>query len=294
MGVNVIASHGEMEKMMLKKPIHSGAGNKPIRWTLEMMQAIAVERGGRCLSPTYVHTTTHLDWECAQGHRWQAMPLHIKRGTWCPICSVLSRRGSLENIQAIAESRGGRCLSDRYAGSNVLHLYECQWGHRWQARPAQIKLGSWCRRCRYDRMLTPIERIRDIAVKRGGQCLSEIYVNCDAPLRWRCARGHEWEASSRYITANRWCQQCANANQHLGIDLMRAIAAQRGGLCLSDTYVNANTKLTWQCENGHVWQAIPTSIKNAGCWCRQCYLDGLRKPKQRLKRKRKGGVPIML
>ncbi len=260
-----------------------------------MMQAIAAERGGRCLSSKYEHAHKQLEWECAQGHRWQTTPAHIKAGQWCRTCRNLSRRGSLEEIQAIAESRGGRCLSDRYAGSHVLHVYECQRGHRWKAVPAQVKLGNWCRRCSYDQLSDTIEQMREIAAGHGGQCLSEIYVNCDTPLRWRCTSGHEWEAKPRHINQQRWCKQCViDKRRRVELDLLRAIAAERGGLCLSDTYVDNRTKLTWQCENGHVWKAPPTNIKSAGHWCRQCYFDSVKKPKQRLKRKRKGGVPLML
>jgi hypothetical protein len=50
---------------------------------------------------------------------------------------------------------------------------------------------------------------------------------------------------------------------------MHQIAQERGGSCLSDKYVNNNTKLNWQCAEGHEWSAVPSSIKN-GTWCRKC------------------------
>lgn len=42
------------------------------RHTLEEMRALAAARGGRCLSTEYVNTSTHLLWECANGHQWKA------------------------------------------------------------------------------------------------------------------------------------------------------------------------------------------------------------------------------
>ena len=47
------------------------------------------------------------------------------------------------------------------------------------------------------------------------------------------------------------------------------IAKQRDGKCLSDEYINAHTKLKWKCSKGHIWEAIPDSVKR-GSWCSEC------------------------
>lgn len=50
------------------------------------------------------------------------------------------------------------------------------------------------------------------------------------------------------------------------------VAAQRGGQCLNpDDYVNTNTKLTWQCLEGHTWTARWNNVKH-GSWCPKCRL----------------------
>lgn len=55
----------------------------------------------------------------------------------------------------------------------------------------------------------------------------------------------------------------------LTIEIMRDVAAQRGGICLSNRYVKYVTKLLWQCAKGHTWEATPQSIKH-GTWCPTC------------------------
>ncbi len=50
---------------------------------------------------------------------------------------------------------------------------------------------------------------------------------------------------------------------------MRAIAAARGGRCLSAEYVT-DTALEWECAEGHRWFASAGNVKK-GTWCRQCY-----------------------
>ena len=47
------------------------------------------------------------------------------------------------------------------------------------------------------------------------------------------------------------------------------MAKRKGGKCLSKEYINATTKLIWQCEQGHKWKAKPTRI-NSGQWCMKC------------------------
>ena len=63
------------------------------RGTLKEMQAIAKERGGKCISSEYVTARKKLKWECAKGHTWEAVPDCVKnRGSWCPICAKAQRR----------------------------------------------------------------------------------------------------------------------------------------------------------------------------------------------------------
>jgi hypothetical protein len=54
----------------------------------------------------------------------------------------------------------------------------------------------------------------------------------------------------------------------LTIKDMQCIAAKRGGKCLSDKYTS-NTKLLWECAEGHQWEALPSNIKK-GTWCPTC------------------------
>ena len=55
----------------------------------------------------------------------------------------------------------------------------------------------------------------------------------------------------------------------LDIKEMYKIAKSRKGRCLSKKYVNAMTKLKWQCKEGHIWEARPHGIKR-GKWCPYC------------------------
>lgn len=115
-----------------------------------------------------------------------------------------------------------------------------------------------------------IEKMKMMAEKNHGKCLSRHYVNAHTPLRWQCKKGHTWEAKPNYVQQGLWCKECKTIErQRAAKKLLDEIANSRGGLCLSEKYTNSYTKLEWQCANGHKWLATPYAIKQ-GYWCRKC------------------------
>ena len=52
--------------------------------------------------------------------------------------------------------------------------------------------------------------MQKIAKQYGGECLSTTYINSKHKLRWRCDKGHEWEARyDSFKTKKNWCSLCA-------------------------------------------------------------------------------------
>jgi hypothetical protein len=163
--------------------------------------------------------------------------------------------------------------------------WRCKLGHVWRALPIYIGKGVWCPECsRARQFVHTIEEMRAIAHDRGGRCLSDAYVDLKTRLKWECARGHAWSTSPMSVLIGSWCPRCARAKQRIHtIEEMHAIAHDRGGRCLSDTYVSINKKLEWECARGHAWSSLTRSVL-AGHWCPQCaYLDRCTTDKPRRK-----------
>jgi len=197
------------------------------------------------------------------------------------------RRSSLAQMRRLAKQRGGKCISRRYISSRIPLWWRCKWGHRWKAIPTNVTKGSWCPDCAHTKPLK-LQEMQTLAAHRGGECLSDRYISNETKLRWKCAAGHEWEAAPGLVKAGRWCPHCAHVAR-LSLHAMVAIAALRGGRCLSTEYINVETPLSWKCEAGHQWTAIPASIRS-GKWCPFCVHSqrlGL-KAMQRLAHKRGG------
>ena len=239
--------------------------------TLKDMQGIAKARSGECLSEKYVNSYTRLRWRCEEGHEWEAKPSNVKSGTWCRRCSYTKigdiRRSTIEDMQDIAEERGGECLSKEYVNYRTKLKWKCKEGHVWEAVPSRIK-GDWCPFCTPQVKLT-IKDMQNIAKVRSGECLSKEFAGYQTKLKWRCKEGHEWEATPHNIkNQGTWCPICAG-NLKLTIEDMQKLAISKGGECLSKKYVNSQSKLRWRCKEGHMWEARPKNIKY-GRWCPIC------------------------
>jgi len=131
-----------------------------------------------------------------------------------------------------------------------------------------------------------IDEMKALAESKGGQCLSNQYVNNTTPLTWQCSKGHKWDARPVEIkNLNTWCPHCSGRRKT--IQDMRKFAESKGGKCLSGKYINNDTKLLWECHRGHRWTAKPFSIIHLKSWCPFCYqIRNKMNRKLRPKRKR--------
>jgi hypothetical protein len=134
-------------------------------------------------------------------------------------------------MEEIACSRGGRCLSTEYVNVETHLRWQCAAGHRWTATPASIRSGKWCPFCVHNQKLE-LKAMRRLARRRGGKCLSPVYINNRQPLLWECKRGHRWKAAPTNVKGGKrkrgtWCLECYNL--------------RRRGKCRSEHYINKDT-----------------------------------------------------
>ncbi|WP_027803839.1 hypothetical protein [Paraburkholderia dilworthii] len=153
------------------------------------------------------------------------------------------KRLSIEDMQALAQERNGRCLSSEYGNLSTKLRWQCAEGHVWEAAPHGLRqCGAWCPECAFEKLRLKIGDMHAVARERGGECLSTLYVNNETKLRWRCAQGHEWDAKPMHIRLGTWCPKCGRQSRMLKMDI-QATAQARGGTCLSTHYDNDGRKL---------------------------------------------------
>ncbi len=335
---------------------HCAGQSKP---TLKEIQKLAENRGGKLLSKEYINSKIKLLWECKEKHQWLSLIGNIKGGHWCPYCAGQGRP-TIEEIQDLAQRRGGQLLSTEYKNAGSHLLWKCSQSHEWKACYDSIKHGTWCPTCNKS-FSEEVCRLyfETIFNEKFPTCNPEWLKNEDGhPLeldgfceKLNIAFEHNGLQHYEKIFLNtkdsvferikyndsqklKLCQQnnvklivipalniktrienlldfiikqCQDNNikvpeikhkiniddvynfkqprkragikspknpkiyddRRLSISDMQNMAELRGGVCLSDKYINNDTKLRWKCAEGHIWEARPRLIKSKS-WCPYC------------------------
>lgn len=178
----------------------------------------------------------------------------------------------MTDIQTFIENKGGTfgeiyTTDDKRKRKYV--RFTCENGHQNDKRIDTItgscKTGkTWCIKC----CINSRKKVDALAVKRGFKFLSEKYITSDMKYDWECQKGHVFSAKYSNIHSGKGCPKCLR----IPFEALQKLADKRGGKCLTDEkdFINTcNTKFTWQCKEGHIWQALYHSIKK-GSWCPQC------------------------
>ena len=119
-----------------------------------------------------------------------------------------------------------------------------------------------------------LSELRAIARARGGECLSAVYLGVQEKHKFRCSKGHVWDATASNVKTRTWCPECkpariGDSNRKHSVDTMSLLAAEQGGKFLSSTFKSVNSRYLWGCAKGHQWLAAPTDIMK-GTWCPDC------------------------
>ncbi|MFC1483193.1 hypothetical protein ACFL56_02920 [Candidatus Margulisiibacteriota bacterium] len=119
---------------------------------------------------------------------------------------------TIKEMHLLAKSRGGECLSTKYINASTKLEWKCKNGHTFKMTPHHVKEGRWCLKCsnkiRGRGHKLTIEEIQQIAEKNGGECISTKYINNTIKLKWKCAKGHEFEMTPSYVKSGGWCPTC--------------------------------------------------------------------------------------
>lgn len=185
----------------------------------------------------------------------------------------------LKQLQALAESKGGRLLSSDFLGNDTPHEWKCKDpGHSsWWAEPLRISKGSWCRHCAKNAPLG-IDKLRAWGLEQGLELIDSDYVGATSPYRWRCLKaGHVIQRSRSNIKQSRGknlnaCKQCQGTTKTICIEeIRRLLDDHRGWTLMSTSYRNAHVPLELICRNGHTFRRTWNRIQQGeGCLIKGC------------------------
>jgi hypothetical protein len=309
---------------------------KYVALTPSELSKVAENRGGKYLSNKTLKVSENAEWECSNGHRWNALVNNVVNlDSWCPFCKnntgeeicrlifqTLTNKefptkrpawlrganqvrsmeldGFCEELKVAFEHQGkqhyeeglSHFQSEDVIARDVIKRNICkehgievleipQIGHYIQIQDAinlikgflmknncviygdisddEIKENKFSL---YDKNLF---ELNEIAQSRGGKCLSNTYLGHITPLKFQCKNNHIWLARPNDIKRGSWCSICSGAGgKKKSIESLKTMFLSEGIECLSEAYSNSKGKYTWQCRNGHVFQSRYDSV-NGRC-----------------------------
>lgn len=124
-----------------------------------------------------------------------------------------------------------------------------------------------------------LQRAKDYAKSREGECLATEYINSSTKLEWKCKNSQHpsWKIEPHIIRRNSWCDKCnkeelaKKTKLSDGLEQANKLAQSNGGTCHSTEYINAATRMLWKChDNNHPEFYSAFSDVKKGRWCKKC------------------------
>lgn len=226
---------------------------------------------------------------CSQGHEWARRADGVRVSVACPLCTrrIKGQAGSFTAMLQVSEAAGVTCLDTEWRG--VLHRYRfrCAAGHEWTRLGQSQQVHPRCRVCLANawgasqRKPENLLRLQEMALARGGVCLSTEYGLARDKYHFRCAAGHEWKTTVSVILAGCWCKRCDADKKRTtmrlqdGLARLKQHAQARGGECLAGEYLGTLAHYPFRCAKGHEWESAGKKAFR-GSWCQQCAFDAKR------------------
>lgn len=223
---------------------------------------LAEQRGLIWLGPIVSSNKAKTKWQCSEGHVWATTYPSCKKGG-CPYCARNTPK-TKEDYHSLALLNGLVWRGIEAVPTGTKTEWACANNHVWRAPYYSIKSGVGCPYCARNAR-KDLQDYHALAQQHGFIYLGGEVINSKEKVPWRCAKGHEWNASFNGLSS---CPYCAKKVRKTEIDYHH-LAQERGFKWVGQMPLTAAEKTTWECQHGHRWsQAF--SIIQYGSGCPQC------------------------
>ena len=166
------------------------------------------------IGPGHTHA---VEWQCGNGHTWNAVVHSRVGGNGCPKCSgrgpIGENRLSTTHPLLTAELVD-RSVADRVRAGNGMKVeWQCASGHRWMATVVARVGGSGCPQCSGRRITQGINDLAtthpEVALKLVDRSLAAgLSKGSSVRADWLCDAGHVWQTIPGKIIAGSGCPTC--------------------------------------------------------------------------------------
>lgn len=242
---------------------------------------LAKSRNFRWIGEFPRNTQTKTIWECEKQHRWETCYQTISKGKGCPTCGHQSRakksRLKPADYHLLAQKRNFVWHGPEIPNTRTKTVWECEKGHKWEARYSSIQQGDGCPCC------AGIKRKEShdyhaLAIENNIKWLGPYPRNTNSKTWWECDQNHTWFVPYNSIRSGRGCMACYLERIGKTEDNYKAIAKENGFTWVGERVPNGVIdKTKWQCQHGHQWEAHFANI-SSGFGCPYCAGNILKDP----------------
>ena len=250
------------------------------------------------LSPAMVTANSHKKawWNCSNGHEWQAVISSRNRGNGCPVCAgriVVRGENDLLTLNPELAKEWNYEKNDDLTPSQVtissgkIVWWKCDNGHEWKRRIADRNAGQGCPYCSGRLTISGVNDLQTVNsnlaeewnLERNGHLSpANILPNSNRKVWWKCAKGHEWQATVSHRSRGQGCPYCSGRVAISGTNDLLTLNPELAkewnyeknqGLRPEEITLGSEKKVWWRCARGHEWQASVYK-RNTGNGCPIC------------------------
>lgn len=246
---------------------------KKKRHSVDYISLFAKKNGGKLLSNKYKNKDTLLEWECHNGHIWNAPFGSIRSGSWCPHCNT-------KISESIARKYFEWFFNDTFQKIRPEFL-KGKYG-------VPLELDGFNKKLMIGFEYQGIQHYKRIPYFNKTKSFDEIKEN-DCLKKELCKKEKiTLYEIPYYITLpdmGEYIYSLIKINKSIvnhkipfydyfdiyskEIDIAKSLAIEKKGKCMSDKYIKNDIPLIWMCDKGHQWNASLSRIKR-GSWCPKC------------------------
>lgn len=262
-----------------------------------------VDKNGRDISSpdkVGIGSVQRFWWMGSCGHEWKTSLADRVNGNNCPYCSnkiVLQGYNDLATTNPLLASEWHPTLNgelkptDVTSGSGQKVWWHGKCGHEWNATVDSRNRGCECPYCSNQKVLVGYNDLATINpqlaaewnyLKNGKLKPTDVLVNSNKKVWWKCSNGHEWQASiPNRNRLHRGCPYCSNQRVLPGYNdlatthtyLLDEWDCEKNNVKPTQLTAGSEKYVWWKCKNGHSWKATVCSRKKGhGCpICNESY-----------------------
>ena len=178
--------------------------------TYEYIKKQVEKEGCKLLSTNYINASKKLKIQCSKGHEYKIKWNSFQQGKRCIICNSNNlRKLKFSIVKHYIETKGYILISNIYKDNQTKLILKCSNNHKFFISWSSFQQGHRCPECYGNKRLT-IKYVKEQVpiLQKGYKLLSTEYINNYTKLKFKCKKGHIYEATWDCFSHGFRCPKC--------------------------------------------------------------------------------------